>query len=146
MNIEDIEIIARGLSVRTYLATTNPAMEPHVVPVHPAWEGTTIWIMTSRSSVKARNIEANPTVAMHWETNEAGDGILVWGAATTHGDRATKQRLWTGVFDYDLDEFAPDGINDPATVFVAVEPQRAVHALAYGAGGVQRWARHPRNA
>lgn len=143
MNVEDIETIARDLSVRTYLATTSAEMEPHVVPVHPAWEGTTVWIMTSRSSVKARNVEQNPTVAMHWETNEAGDGLLVWGEAAIHGDSHTKQRLWTGVFDYDLDQFAPDGVNDPDAIFLGIEPRRAIHALAYGAGGVQRWQRHP---
>ncbi len=139
MKISDIETLGRELSVRTYLATTSADLEPHVVPVHPAWEGSTIWIMTSGSSIKARNVKQNPTVAMHWETNEAGDGLLVWGKAVIHGDPSTKKRLWTGVFDYDLSQFAPDGVNDPNTVFLAVEPTRAVHALAYGAGGVQRW-------
>lgn len=139
MNVADIETLGRGLSVRTYLATTNADMEPHVVPVHPAWEGTTIWVMTSRSSVKARNVEQNPTVAMHWETNDVGDGLLVWGEATIDGDSSTKHRLWTGVFDYNLDEFAPDGVNNPDTIFLNIDPKRAVHALAYGAGGVQRW-------
>lgn len=141
MNIGDIEPIGRGLSVRTYLATTSADLEPHVVPVHPAWQGNTVWIMTSRSSIKARNVEQNSIVAMHWETNEAGDGLLVWGEAAIHGDSATKERLWTGVFDYDLDEFAPDGLNNPDTVFLGVEPTKAIHALAYGAGGVQRWRR-----
>ena len=49
------------------------------MPDHPAWEGTTIWIMTSLSWVKARNLEQNQAVAMHWETNEAGDGLLAYG-------------------------------------------------------------------
>ncbi len=62
MDIDDIETLARGLSVRTYLATANDAGEPHVVPVHPAWDGTTVLVMTSRSSIKARNILTNPKV------------------------------------------------------------------------------------
>ena len=95
--------------------------------------------MTGRSAVKSRNILHNPRVAMHWEVSDAGDGLLVWGDATIHADVATKTRLWTGVFDYDLAVFAPDGINSPETVFLAIEPVKAVHALAYGAGGVQRW-------
>ena len=33
---------------------------------------------------------------------EAGDGVEVWGTATVHADLETKRRLWTGVFDYDL--------------------------------------------
>lgn len=141
MNLRDIEPLGRGLSARCYLATTGESGEPHVVPVHPGWDGTTIWIMTARAAVKSRNISHNPRVAMHWETNDSGDGLLVWGDATIQGDVATKTRLWAGVFDYDLAEFAPDGINSPETVFLAIEPVKAVHALAYGAGGVQRWKR-----
>lgn len=140
MKIEDIQTLAQALSARTYLATIGADNEPHVVPVHPAWEGTKLWVMTERSSAKARNIVHNPRVAMHWETNDSGDGLLVWGRATIHADPATKQRLWEGIFDYDLSVFAPDGLNSPETVFVAIEPSRAVHALAYGAeGGIQRW-------
>lgn len=45
------------------------------------------------------------------------------------------------MFDYDLDAFAPGGIDSPETVFISVEPLRAVHALAYGTAGVQRWSR-----
>ncbi len=141
MNASDIEAVGRALSVRCYLATADTEGEPHVVPVHPAWEGSTIWIMTARSAVKSRNISDNPRVAMHWETNDGGDGLLVWGDATIHGDAETKARLWNGVFDYDLDVFAPDGVDSPEVVFLAIEPTRAVHAIAYGAGGVRRWKR-----
>ena len=139
MNILDIEQIARGLSVRTYLATADDEGNPHVVPVHPAWEGPTIWVMTSLTTVKARNIEANHQVAMHWETNDAGDGLLVQGTAAIVTDLNTKTRLWSGVFDYDLSAFAPDGPGTPDVAFLRIEPHRAVHALGYGAGGVQRW-------
>lgn len=142
MDAGDIEGLARALSVRTYLATTSPDLEPHVVPVHPGWEGNTIWIMTAHSSVKVRNALANPKVAMHWETNDEGDGLLVWGTAVMFSDLDTKERLWTGVFSYDLEEFAPNGLNNPDVGFLAITPHRAVHAIAYGAGGVQRWQQH----
>ena len=46
---------------------------------------------------------------MHWQVTEAGDGVEVWGTAEVHTDVETKRRLWTGVFDYDLDQFAPGG-------------------------------------
>ena len=139
MNISDIETIGRALSVRCYIATVDIDGDPHVVPVHPGWEGSTIWIMTGTSAVKAHNISRHPNVAMHWEVSDAGDGLLVWGTAAIHNDEETKRRLWTGVFDYELAAFAPDGPDSPNIVFLSVEPQRAVHALAYGAGGVQRW-------
>lgn len=141
MNIDDIEAIGRALSVRTYLATVNEHGEPHVVPVHPAWEGSTIWVMTGSTAIKTRNIEQNSKVALHWETSVVGDGLLVWGDASIHRDVETKTRLWSGVFDYDLNAFAPDGPTSPNIVFLAIEPVRAVHALAYGTGGVQRWSK-----
>ncbi len=140
MRVSDIEAIGRALSPRTYLATVGHSGEPHVVPVHPGWEGSTIWIMTGATAVKTRNISQHPRVSMHWETNDVGDGLLVWGNAAIHSDEATKARLWNGVFDYDLTEFAPGGSTSPDIVFLAIEPVRAVHALAYGAGGGQRWA------
>lgn len=139
MNIEDIQTIGQQLSTRSYLATVGADGTPHVVPVHPGWEGTTMWIMTRRASVKVRNIEHAASVAMHWEVTAAGDGLLVWGRAAVHNDLATRQRLWRGIFDYDLDMFSPDGPENPDTAFISIDPERAVFAKAYGAAGVDRW-------
>ena len=141
MKLEDIQQIGEGLSVRSYLATVAESGEPHVVPVHPGWEGSTIWVMTGATAVKARNISQRPQVAMHWEANDAGDGLLVWGDASVYADIATKNRLWQGIFNYDLAAFAPDGPTSPDIVFLRIEPTRAAHALGYGSGGVQRWRR-----
>ena len=95
--------------------------------------------MTGTTSVKARNIAHRPNVAMHWQVTEAGDGIEVWGTATVHTDVETKKRLWTGVFDYDLNLFAPDGPSSPDSAFIGVEPTRAVVIRAYGMNGIDRW-------
>lgn len=32
-----------------------------------------MWIMGGRTAVKARNIAANPNVALHWQVTEAGE-------------------------------------------------------------------------
>ena len=83
---------------------------------------------------------AHADVALHWQITEAGDGVEVWGTATVHGDLETKRRLWTGVFDYDLDLFSPGGPDgSPNTVFVAVQPERALSIKAYGLGGRETW-------
>jgi general stress protein 26 len=90
--------------------------------------------------VKARNVAANPHVALHWQVTEVGDGVELWGTARLHADFHTKRRLWTGVFDYDLNLFAPGGPEDsPETGFLAIVPQRALVMRQYGMGGVQRW-------
>ena len=56
-------------------------------------------------------------------------------------DLDTKRRLWTGVFDYDLNAFAPGGPDDsPGTGFLAIMPGRALILKQYGMGGSQRWS------
>ena len=71
---------------------------------------------------------------------EVGDGVEVWGTAELFTDLETKRRLWNGVFDYDLNAFAPGGPDDsPDTGFLAVSPTRAMVMKQYGMGGVERW-------
>jgi general stress protein 26 len=138
--LDDIKAAATALSPLAHLATIGDDGRPDVVPVHPAWEGDTLWIMSGGSSVKARNIAVNPAVAMHWQVSEAGDGVEVWGTASVHDDLDTKRRLWTGVFDYELDLFAPGGPEGSTdTAFIAVVPERALWLRAYGIGGRDTW-------
>jgi PPOX class probable F420-dependent enzyme len=138
--LDEIKAEAARLSPLAHIATIGADGEPDVVPVHPAWEGDTLWVMSGVGSVKARNITANPRVALHWQVSEAGDGVEVWGTARVHDDMDTKRRLWTGVFDYDLDLFAPGGVEgSPDTGFIAVEPRRALLLKAYGFAGRETW-------
>ena len=138
--LEDIRTDAARLSAWAHVATVGADNKPDVSPVHPCWEGDTLWFMTFGDSVKVRNLGANPEVALHWQVTEAGDGVELWGTARVHDDLETKRRLWDGVFDYDLNLFSPGGPDDsPNTVFVAVEPERALAIKAYGIGGRQTW-------
>jgi hypothetical protein len=57
-----------------------------------------------------------------------------------HTDLATKERLWTGVFDYDLNLFAPAGPSTPEVGFMAVTPLRALWLANYGMVGTERWS------
>jgi len=140
--LESIKAEASRLSPWAHLATVGADGKPDVVPVHPAWEGDTMWLMVGGDSVKVRNIAANPEVALHWQVTEVGDGVEVWGTATVHDDLETKRRLWEGVFDYDLNLFAPGGPDDsPGTAFLAVRPDRALFLKAYGMGGRETWTR-----
>lgn len=141
MDLEQIKKAAAALSQWAHVATVGRDGNPDVVPVHPAWEGDSIWFMTGASSVKARNIAHHPHVAMHWQISEAGDGIEVWGDAEVRSDVETKRRLWHGIFDYDLSDFAPGGPDgSPDMVFVSVHPTRAVHVLSFGMRGTSAWS------
>jgi general stress protein 26 len=140
MEFDEVRTQAARLSPWCHVATVSPDGSPHVVPVHPAFEGRTIWAMTGVHSVKARNVRASPGVMLHWQVTEAGDNLMVWGRGTMFDDLDTKRRLWEGVFDYDLDLFSgggPEG--SPETGFLAVEPTRAVFLEFYGIKGRSEW-------
>jgi len=141
-SLESIKVEASRLSPWAHLATVGADGKPDVVPIHPAWEGDTLWAMVGLDSVKARNIKANSDVALHWQVTEAGDGVEVWGTAAVHDDLDTKRRLWNGVFDYDLNLFSPGGPEgSPDVAFLAVHPERALFVRAYGTGGKETWTR-----
>lgn len=141
IELSAIKEFATGLSPLAHLASVGPDSKPDVVPVHPSWEGDTCWVMMGATSVKARNVAANANVAMHWQVSEAGDGVELWGTAELFTDLETKRRLWEGVFDYDLNLFAPGGPdNSPDTAFLAITPERAVLLRQYGMGGIERWS------
>ena len=141
ISLDEVKAFATTLSPWAHLATVGADGAPDVVPVHPCWEGDTLWTMLGTGSVKARNVAANQHVALHWQVTEVGDGVELWGTAQLFDDLDTKRRLWDGVFDYDLNAFAPGGPDDsPGTGFLAITPTRALVLKQYGMGGMQRWS------
>ncbi len=141
ITLDEVKAFAGALSPWAHLATVGADGHPDVVPVHPCWEGDTLWTMLGAKSVKARNLEANENVALHWQVTEVGDGVEIWGTGELFGDVDTKRRLWSDVFDYDLNAFAPGGPeNSPETVFMAIRPTRAIVLKGYGMGGMERWS------
>jgi general stress protein 26 len=142
MDLERVKAEGTRLSPWAHIATVRADGTPDVVPVHPCWEGDVLWIMCGGDSRKVRNIAAgNTTVALHWQVNESGDGLEVWGTATYHDDLDTKRRLWEGVFDYDLNAFAPGGPdNSPGSGFIKVVPTKALYLGTYGMTGRETWS------
>jgi len=140
MQLSEFQAEAKRLSNFAHLATVGTDGAPAVVPIWPAWHDGKVWISTHQASVKVRNLRANPKAALHWQVDESGDAAMLWGDATVHDDERTRRGMWTGVFDYDLDDFT-GGVDDPNTCFIAVEPRRAVTLKAYGQGGREAWTR-----
>lgn len=140
-SLDDVKTFAAALSPWAHLATVGGDGEPDVSPVHPCWEGDTLWILVGTGSVKARNLRANDRVALHWQVSATGDGVELWGTAKVFDDVETKRRLWEGVFDYDLNAFAPGGPDgSEGTGFMAITPTRALVLRQYGMGGLERWS------
>lgn len=118
----------------------GPSGTPDVAPVQPAWLDDSLWFFIDIDSTKARNVSNNPNVAMHWEVDESFDGVEIWGVATIHDDGPTKRHLWTGVFDFDLSDYAPNGSDaSPGSVFMEIRPSKALYLVRGRAGGVYRW-------
>ncbi len=139
MDLDEVKAETARLSNWAHIATVGRDGNPDVVPIWPAWQDDTVWISTGTNSVKVRNIAHNPNVALHWQVDESGDGVEVWGTASVHTDIDTKRRLWTGVFSYNLNDFVPDGPESPEACFVAIRPQRALALKQYGMAGRDTW-------
>jgi general stress protein 26 len=142
MQLSDVQEHASRLGPWAHVATTGPDGAPHVVPVHPCWEGETLWAMVDENSKKVRNLASDDRVCVHYQVaEETGfDSLVLWGTATMHTDLDTKRRLWEGVFDYDLNTFAPGGPeNSPGTAFMAIHPSRAVYLKFFGMQGREVW-------
>lgn len=141
MELSDVKTEIAKYPPFAHLATSTPDGSPHVAPIHPDWDGDTLWVSSFANSVKARNIAENPRVALHWQVDESGDGVALWGSATVHTDLDTKRRLWNGVFSYDLNAFFPNGPESDGAAFIAIEPERVLVLKQYGMAGRDTWRR-----
>ncbi len=142
LNLDQIIVESKRLGIWTYMATASAKGRPYVTPVHPGWEGDTLWTMIEMDSVKAKNVAANPQVSCHWPVDEATgmDSLMIWGSGRVVSDLETKRRLWEGVFDYDLGMWAPGGVeNCPDKGFLEVTPTKALLLRFYGAKGRAEW-------
>jgi PPOX class probable F420-dependent enzyme len=78
------EVSERLAAARTYwLDTTLPSGAPHAAPVWGVVTGGTLYLYTERSTVKARNLAADPRVVIHLESGE--DVLIVRGTAEDVG-------------------------------------------------------------
>jgi pyridoxine/pyridoxamine 5'-phosphate oxidase len=57
-----------------WIGTTRPDRRPHVIPVWGVWLDRVFYFSTDRRSRKARNLQANPTAAVHLES---GDDVII---------------------------------------------------------------------
>src|SRR6266852_1682343 len=81
------EVAGRLAAARTYwLGTTMPSGAPHAAPVWGAVTGETLYLYSERSTVKARNLAADPRVVVHLASGE--DVLIVRGTAEDLGTPA----------------------------------------------------------
>jgi hypothetical protein len=81
------EIATRLSAARTYwLGSTTPSGAPHAAPVWGVVHEETLYLYSERSTVKARNLAADPRVLVHLESGE--DVLIVRGSAEDVGSPA----------------------------------------------------------
>jgi len=81
------EVAARLAAARNYwLSTTTPSGAPHSAPVWGVVTGGTLYLYSERSTVKARNLAADPRVVVHLESGD--DVVIVRGTAEDAGTPA----------------------------------------------------------
>ena len=95
-----------------WLATTRPNGRPHVTPVWGVWVEGALYVSGIPTTRWARNLAANPTIAVHLESGD--DVVIVEGtAADTVTDAALSERIvaaWNAKYGQFAPEPATDGI------------------------------------
>jgi len=121
-----------------HIATVRADGGPHVATSSLAVLDGDLWFFTFGTSAKARNLRADPRIAVEWES-PSGE-VYLWGTAEEHGDLAAKERVWTsGALPYDPVGFfgSPDS---PELVLFRVVPERAmVQGMTPEGPAQRRW-------
>ena len=122
------EVSERLAAARTYwLDTTLPSGAPHAAPVWGVVTGGTLYLYTERSTVKARNLAADPRVVIHLESGE--DVLIVRGTAEDLGPPAQVPAVVAALSaKYTRPEdrpYLPDADPDFDVVY-AIRPQSAM--------------------
>lgn len=136
------EVAARLAPARSYwLGTTSPDGSPHAAPVWGAVVADTLYLYSERSTRKARNLAADPRLAVHLES--ADDVVIVRGTAADLGHPAQLPDVVAALvakYASPADrQYLPDA--DPAfDVVYAVRPQAAMlWQLADYEASQRRW-------
>ena len=136
------EVAARLAAARSYwLGTTLPSGAPHAAPVWGVVVGDVLYLYSERSTVKARNLAADPSVVVHLES--ADDVVIVRGTAADLGTPAEVPEVVAGLsakYTNAADQpYLPDADPDFDVVW-AIRPQSAMlWRLPDYEGSQRRW-------
>jgi PPOX class probable F420-dependent enzyme len=77
-----------------WLTTVRADGQPQASPVWFLWDGGTLLVYSQPSAQKLRNLAANPRVAVHVDTDEAGEDVLtIEATAAVDPDAPPSDRL-----------------------------------------------------
>jgi hypothetical protein len=106
-----------------FLATVRPDGRPHVMPIWGVWLDNAFYFSTGKSSVKGRNLEANPYCVLC--PGGADDAVIVEGLAKKLTDKKKTARFVKACFDkyqWDMSKMnEPVWVIQPQKVFGQIE-------------------------
>jgi PPOX class probable F420-dependent enzyme len=77
-----------------WLTTVRADGQPQASPVWFVWDGETLLMFSQPGAQKLRNLAANPRVAVHVDTDEAGEDVLtIEGTAAVDPDAPSSDRV-----------------------------------------------------
>ncbi len=138
------EVAERLSAARIYwLGSTAPSGAPHAAPVWGVVADETLYLYSERSTVKARNLAADPRVVIHLESGE--DVLIVNGVAEDLGLPGQVPSVVAALSaKYDRPEdkpYLPDADPDFDIIY-ALRPRSAMAwSLDDYEGSQRRWSR-----
>ena len=104
------------------MTTVEPDGSLHTRPMgsQKADEEGNLWFFTEKNGGVAKNVAANPQIALGYSDPHGSDYVAVTGTATLTDDQATIDAKWSEI----LTAWFPKGKDDPNIVLVRVDPVR----------------------
>ncbi len=87
-----------------WVSSTRPDGRPHAMPVWAVWQDGALYFSTARTSVKARNLFANPSCTV--TTESANEAVILEGRAVVEEDHSVLKPVWDAYkakYDWSLD-------------------------------------------
>ena len=99
MDIKEVINASKDLGEWAHIATVSGSCTPYVTPVHPCWEGETLWIMVGVNSVKSKNIaDSHPYRSIgKLAKKQSFDSLILWGQAKLFTTLKRRQGYGAGV-------------------------------------------------
>jgi len=114
--------IIRQAASHAYLATCD-GDQAVVRSISPTVDDDlTLWVSTSASAHKVKQIRKNPKVCFLFVVQPTGEkSAAVYGKAQIVTDVETKKRIW-GLASFDLSQFIPGGPESPEYGLLKISP------------------------
>jgi PPOX class probable F420-dependent enzyme len=113
-----------------WLTTVRADGQPQASPVWFLWDGGTLLIFSQPGAQKLRNLAGNPRVAVHVDTDEAGEDVLtIEGTAAVDSDAPSSDRVEEYQVKYRdgirAIGMTPDQLARDYSVAIRIRPTRA---------------------